>query len=172
MYTVYYLEEQLSPTGKPYVGMTNDLKVRSRQHKYRLGLDYNPILHNIKQFINPEDAFKFEQDTKEEFGWKREKRSYNDIIKGSKLGGIKGGKRGGMKNVESGHWKTLQTRENSSKGGRKVVESGQLAKIASMAVIGKKWINNGQKNKRVFPERLQEFFNQGYVEGRLINSNK
>jgi predicted GIY-YIG superfamily endonuclease len=92
MYTVYKLEEELSPTGMPYIGCSKRMNRRPSEHKKRLGLSYTPKLIELKTFDNPHDAFEFEQEMRVKNGWKRETSNslITSIVRGNKA-------------VESGH---------------------------------------------------------------------
>jgi len=136
MYTVYKLEEDLSPSGMPYIGCTIDIKRRSRQHKRRLNLSYIPNLIPIQEFSTKKEARKFEDDLREENGWKRE----IDMIKIQ-----------GRKNVESGHLQSI-----SSKAG----------KIGGKKMKGKLWMNKNGENSRILPQFINQYLQNGWSLGR------
>jgi predicted GIY-YIG superfamily endonuclease len=157
MYTVYKLEEDLSPSGMPYIGCTIDIKRRSRQHKRRLNLSYIPNLIPIQEFSTKKEARKFEDDLREENGWKRE----IDMIKIQ-----------GRKNVESGHLQSISSKAGKISG-RISVESGHLQSISSKAgkiggkkMKGKLWMNKNGENSRILPQFINQYLQNGWSLGR------
>lgn len=147
IYTVYYLEEVLSPIGKPYVGVSKDLINRAKHHRYHFKLDNIPTLIPIKTFYDKTESRKFENIKRVENGWQKESH-----INGKNVGNISGPRH---KENKTGIFGLSEEEKlkNQSEGGKKMK--------------GKVWINNGSNNKRVLQERLKEFYDQGYVNGRL-----
>ncbi len=127
MYTVYKLEEELSPIGKPYIRITGRFEERAIEHKRRLKLSYVPTLIPIKDFLTKKEARKFENQLREQNGWEREGAVAGRASKGGKVGGKIGG-----------------------------------------SIVGKYlWINKDEINKRVKPEDLYIWINNGYVKGMI-----
>ncbi len=157
MYTVYKLEEDLSPSGMPYIGFSENLYKRAYTHRSRLSLSYTPNLIPIQEFLTEKEARKFENDLREANGWERE--------------GYAGGKSQGKKNVESGLIQALGKSGSGGKAsGKKNVESGEWKKRQSSG--GKMlWVHKNGIQTRCHPEKLQDYLDIGYIRGRLNNKS-
>ena len=83
-----------------------------------------------------------------QLGYLVDKTPYWEFMEYAKKARKIGGKIVGSKNVESGHLQSI-----SSEGGK--------------AHKGKTWINNGIVETFIFPDRLEEYYAQGYCKGRL-----
>ena len=141
MYTVYRLEERLSPTGMPYIGCSKRLEGRAKQHQKKLALTYTPILYPIQEFSNPIEAHAFEQDMRVKNGWGREYGNYISTIKAGEIGGKVSGKNSFENKTKIfGLSKECEFDRNSKAGKNAVItnrESGHINKIL--------YINNVEK---------------------------
>jgi hypothetical protein len=63
------------------------------------------------------------------------------------------------------------SKDEMIKGGTTNVKNGHLQSISSFASKDKIWINDGEKNKRIYPEYINEWINKGFVLGFLVNAS-
>ena len=88
MYYIYVLTEKVNNIGKPYIGMTDNVSVRSLKWKRVLGLDYKPTLKLVEIFYDEDECWEKEQLLRVSHGWSREKQRYSNNITRAKKGGI------------------------------------------------------------------------------------
>jgi hypothetical protein len=141
---VYEMRSVLSPTGKPYIGSSKDFYGRKYYHKFKFKLNHIPELIPIAgPYYTRKEARRAEQPFRVENGWPHE----NEAC-------IKGGKNsnGGKINVENGSG--FCNFEARSKAGK-----------------GKIWINNGIKNKLIYPKEFDQWFSKGYNKGMLKSTS-
>ncbi len=155
----------------------------------KIGCDCDWPTRAHEQGVNPEDCIVLQQETDviqvsiDEIWWQIEKDypvdkvPYFIVVEHNRKRASSGGKVAGplsVKNKTGIHGMSEEDKFNSnSKGGKSSgnnkVKNGtwKLYRIdGGDATRGKIWINNGEKTKRIIPERLQEFISQGWFEGR------
>lgn len=139
---IYEMKEVLSPTGKPYVGSTCNLYNRTAKHKHIHRFNKTPELIVIDgPYFTRKEARTVEQPYRVANGWPHEN---EQLYKNGK----KNGKNQGKKNAENRIG--VCNFQSQSKGGK-----------------GKIWINDGNINKRILPEHLDEWSQKGFIKGNI-----
>jgi hypothetical protein len=134
----------------------------------KIGCDYAWPLRAKEQGVNAEDCVVLQQESDiiqasiDEIWWQIELDYPVDLVpyfqvvennrKRASSGGKKGGPIGGKIAVESGQLASIRSRQSQSKAGK-----------------GKIWINDGIKNKRIYPNELEKYQQLGFFRGRIRN---
>ena len=143
---VYEMHEVLSPTGKPYIGVSADLKTRKYGHRKVYKLDHTPELIAIDgPYYTSKEARAVEQHYRLANGW---------LIEGYIQGKIA---------TENGQIQALA---------KKNIENGlhYIASVNGGKITGKMlWVNKDGKNKRVKPSLLKDYLDRGFKRGQIKN---